>query len=155
MIKINFEDKEAKQFDSGISAEDVVKETYGRKSGAVAVLIEEKEYDLSHKLLKDCKIDLIKADSDEGLYILRHSCAHLLAQAVTELFPKAKPTIGPPVDDGFYYDFYMDPINDDDLKKIEKKMKEMVKQNISIIREGILKTDIDSLSAFLMSHKPP
>ncbi|MDC0527014.1 threonine--tRNA ligase, partial [Euryarchaeota archaeon] len=135
MIKINFEDKEAKQFDSGISAEDVVKETYGRKSGAVAVLIEEKEYDLSQKLLKDCKIDLIKADSDEGLYILRHSCAHLLAQAVTELFPKAKPTIGPPVDDGFYYDFYMDPINDDDLKKIEKKMKEMVKQNISIIRE--------------------
>ena len=135
MIKIDFKDKEANDFDNGISAEDIVKKTYGRKSGAVAILIEGREYDLSHKILKDCKIDLIKDDSDEGLYILRHSCAHLLAQAVTELFPNAKPTIGPPVDGGFYYDFYMDPINDDDLKKIEKKMKEMVKKNIGIIRE--------------------
>jgi len=135
MIKINFKDKDANDFESGTSAEQIVKETYGRKSGAVAVLIEEREYDLSHKIIKDCKIDLIKDDSDEGLYILRHSCAHLLAQAVMELFPDAKPTIGPPVEGGFYYDFYMDPINDDDLKKIEKKMKELVKKNISIIRE--------------------
>jgi len=135
MIKINFKDKDANDFESGTSAEQIVKETYGRKSGAVAVLIEEREYDLSHKIIKDCKIDLIKDDSDEGFYILRHSCAHLLAQAVMELFPDAKPTIGPPVEGGFYYDFYMDPINDDDLKKIEKKMKELVKKNISIIRE--------------------
>jgi threonyl-tRNA synthetase len=135
MIKIDFEDKEAADFDVGTSAEDIIKKTYGRKSGAVAVLIKNSEYDLSHKILDDCKIEIVKDDSDEGLYILRHSCAHLLAQAVTELFPSAKPTIGPPVDDGFYYDFYMDPINDDDLKKIEKKMREMVKKNISIIRE--------------------
>ena len=135
MIKIDFEDKEAADFDVGTSAENIIKKTYGRKSGAVAVLIKNSEYDLSHKILDDCKIEIVKDDSDEGLYILRHSCAHLLAQAVTELFPSAKPTIGPPVDDGFYYDFYMDPINDDDLKKIEKKMREMVKKNISIIRE--------------------
>ena len=135
MIKIDFKDKETNNFEIGTSAEDIVKNTYGRKSGAVAVLIEGIEYDLSHKIVEDCKIDLIKDDSNEGLYILRHSCAHLLAQAVTELFPNAKPTIGPPIDDGFYYDFYMDPINDEDLKKIEKKMKELVKKNISIIKE--------------------
>ena len=135
MIKIDFKDKETNNFEIGTSAEDIVKNTYGRKSGAVAVLIEGIEYDLSHKIVEDCKIDLIKDDSKEGLYILRHSCAHLLAQAVTELFPNAKPTIGPPIDDGFYYDFYMDPINDEDLKKIEKKMKELVKKNISIIKE--------------------
>ena len=135
MIKIHFKDKNTNNYEIGTSAEDIVKNTYGRKSGAVAVLIEGIEYDLSHKIVEDCKIDLIKDDSNEGLYILRHSCAHLLAQAVTELFPNAKPTIGPPIDDGFYYDFYMDPINDEDLKKIEKKMKELVKKNISIIKE--------------------
>jgi len=135
MIKIDFKDKDTNNYEIGTSAEDIVKNTYGRKSGAVAVLIEGIEYDLSHKIVEDCKIDLIKNDSNEGLYILRHSCAHLLAQAVIELFPNAKPTIGPPIDDGFYYDFYMDPINDEDLKKIEKKMKELVKKNISIIKE--------------------
>ena len=135
MIKIDFIDKEPNNFESGTTAEDIVKNTYGRKSGAVAVLIEGVEYDLSHKITKSCKINLIKDDSEEGLYIIRHSCAHLLAQAVTELFPNAKPTIGPPVDDGFYYDFSMDPINDDDLRKIEKKMRELVKKNISIIKE--------------------
>jgi threonyl-tRNA synthetase len=135
MIKIDFKDKDTNNYEIGTSAEDIVKNAYGRKSGAVAVLIEGIEYDLSHKIVEDCKIDLIKDDSKEGLYILRHSCAHLLAQAVTELFPNAKPTIGPPIDDGFYYDFYMDPINDEDLKKIEKKMKELVKKNISIIKE--------------------
>lgn len=135
MIKIDFKDKNTNNYEIGTSAEDIVKNTYGRKSGAVAVLIEGIEYDLSHKIVEDCKIDLIKDDSNEGLYILRHSCAHLLAQAVTELFPNAKPTIGPPIDDGFYYDFYMDPINDEDLKKIEKKMKELVKKNLSIIKE--------------------
>ena len=135
MIKIHFKDKNTNNYEIGTSAEDIVKNTYGRKSGAVAILIEGIEYDLSHKIVEDCKIDLIKDDSNEGLYILRHSCAHLLAQAVTELFPNAKPTIGPPIDDGFYYDFYMDPINDEDLKKIEKKMNELVKKNISIIKE--------------------
>ena len=135
MIKIDFTDKEPNNFESGTTAEDIVKNTYGRKSGAVAILIEGVEYDLSHKVTQNCKINLIKDDSEEGLYILRHSCAHLLAQAVTELFPNAKPTIGPPVDDGFYYDFSMDPINDDDLRKIEKRMRELVKKNISIIKE--------------------
>ena len=99
MIKIDFKDKDTNNYEIGTSAEDIVKNTYGRKSGAVAVLIEGIEYDLSHKIVEDCKIALIKDDSNEGLYILRHSCAHLLAQAVTELFPNAKPTIGPPIDD--------------------------------------------------------
>ncbi|HIC62560.1 MAG TPA: threonine--tRNA ligase [Marine Group III euryarchaeote] len=73
--------------------------------------------------------------SDAGLYILRHSCAHLLAQAVTEMFPDAKPTIGPPIEHGFYYDFYMEPISEDELPKIEKCMKKLAKQNLKIERE--------------------
>lgn len=122
-------------FPKGISAGEVVKEIHGKKSGAIAALVNGEEKDLSYSLQKNCEIDVIKDDSDEGLYIMRHSCAHLLAQAVTELFPEAKPTIGPPIEHGFYYDFFMNPINEEDLKTIEKRMKELVKKNIRIERE--------------------
>ena len=108
---------------------------HGKKSGAVAVLIDGEERDFSHTIESDCKIKPISGDSDEGLYILRHSCAHLLAQAVVELFPDAKPTIGPPIDHGFYYDFHMDPIGDEDLRKIEKRMQQHIRSNHKIIRE--------------------
>ena len=123
------------EFPAKISAGEVIKKVYGKKSGAVAALINDEEKDLSYSLSEDCNISQIKDDSAEGLYIMRHSCAHLLAQAVTKLFPEAKPTIGPPIKDGFYYDFYMDPINESDLNKIEKLMRKIVKQNIPIQRE--------------------
>ena len=66
---------------------------------------------------------------------LRHSCAHLLAQAVVEMFPDAKPTIGPPIDHGFYYDFHMDPIGDSELKELEKRMNKLIRANLKIERE--------------------
>jgi len=93
------------------------------------------ERDMGHELDGDCTVLPILGESPEGLYILRHSCAHLLAQAVTEIFPDAKPTIGPPIDHGFYYDFYMDSISEEELKTIEKRMKELVKKNLRISRE--------------------
>ena len=123
------------EFPAKTSVGEVVKKVYGKKSGAIAALVNDEEKDLSYLLSQSCKMDIIKDNSDEGLYIMRHSCAHLLAQAVTELFPDAKPTIGPPIENGFYYDFYMDPINEDDLNKIEKLMRKIVKQNLPIERE--------------------
>ena len=114
MIKVECND-EVHEFSSEISVDKVIKKVHGKKSGAVAALVDNEQKDLSYLLYKDCKIELIKDSSDEGLYIMRHSCAHLLAQAVTELFPNAKPTIGPPIDGGFYYDFYMNPISEQDL----------------------------------------
>ena len=134
MIKVKC-DEAVHEFPVKISAGEVIKKVYGKKSGAVAALINDEEKDLSYSLSEDCNISQIKDDSDEGLYIMRHSCAHLLAQAVTKLFPEAKPTIGPPIKDGFYYDFFMDPINESDLNKIEKLMRKIVKQNIPIQRE--------------------
>ena len=134
MIKVECDDA-VHEFPVEISVGKVIKEVYGKKSGAIAALVNDEEKDLSYLLSQNCKINLIKDNSEEGLYIMRHSCAHLLAQAVTELFPEARPTIGPPIDDGFYYDFYMDPINEDDLRKIEKLMKKIVKQNLPIQRE--------------------
>ena len=134
MIEVKCGD-EVHNFPEGISAGEVIKEISGKKSGAIAALVNNVEKDLSHNLKQNCEISIISDDSDEGLYIMRHSCAHLLAQAVTELFPDAKPTIGPPIEHGFYYDFYMNPINEGDLRKIEKLMKQYVKKNIKIERE--------------------
>ena len=135
MVSVELSDGTIHEYAGGITAGEVIFNVHGKKSGAVAVLIDGEERDFSHVIESDCTIKPILGDSDEGLYILRHSCAHLLAQAVVELFPEAKPTIGPPIDHGFYYDFYMDPIGDEDLRNIEKKMQQHIRSNHKIIRE--------------------
>lgn len=135
MIKVKMGDGKVHTYEVGITAEDVISNILGRKHGAVAALVDGIEHDFSHVLKTDCSIEPILGVSDAGLYILRHSCAHLLAQAVTEMFPDAKPTIGPPIEHGFYYDFHMEPISEDELPKIEKCMKKLAKQNLKIERE--------------------
>ena len=135
MVSVGLSDGTIHEYAGGITAGEVIFNVHGKKSGAVAVLIDGEERDFSHVIESDCTIKPILGDSDEGLYILRHSCAHLLAQAVLELFPEAKPTIGPPIDHGFYYDFHMDPIGDEDLRNIEKKMQQHIRSNHKIIRE--------------------
>ena len=135
MISVEVGEDGPHEYASGISAGEVIKNVHGRKSGAVAALVDGEERDMSYALEENCKVDPILGDSEKGLYILRHSCAHLLAQAVTQLYPDAKPTIGPPIEHGFYYDFHMDPIGEDELREIEKRMKELVKSNIAIERE--------------------
>ncbi|MCP2597054.1 threonine--tRNA ligase [Candidatus Aminicenantes bacterium AC-335-G13] len=90
-------------------------------------------YDLDFVLNDSVKIDLIFPDSEDGLEILRHSTAHLMAQAVLQLFPGTKTGIGPPVENGFYYDFYRDkPFTPEDLEKIEKRMRKLSKEDIPI-----------------------
>lgn len=137
MISVDVGDGELHEYVAGISAGEILENVHGRKSGAVAALVDGEQKDMSFSIDVDCKVLPIMGDSDEGLYILRHSCAHLLAQAVTEIYPESKPTIGPPIEHGFYYDFHMDPIGEDDLRKIEKRMKELVRQNITISREEL------------------
>ncbi len=150
MISVDVGEGEAHEYASGISAGEVIKNVHGRKSGAVAALVDGEERDMSYLLESDCKVDPILGSSEEGLYILRHSCAHLLAQAVTQLYPEAKPTIGPPIDHGFYYDFHMEPIGEEGLREIEKRMKELVKQNITIYREEL---DNESLRDMFSSNQ--
>ena len=135
MISVDVGNGDVHEYAIGISAGEVITNVHGRKSGAVAALVNGVERDMGHELDGDCTVLPILGESPEGLYILRHSCAHLLAQAVTEIFPDAKPTIGPPIDHGFYYDFYMDSISEEELKTIEKRMKELVKKNLRISRE--------------------
>ncbi|MDP7002745.1 MAG: threonine--tRNA ligase [Candidatus Thalassarchaeaceae archaeon] len=135
MISVEVGTDGAHEYASGISAGEVIRNVHGKKSGALAALVDGEQRDMSFVLDSDCKIEPILDGSDEGLYILRHSCAHLLAQAVTELYPEAKPTIGPPIEHGFYYDFLMEPIGDDELRLIQKRMKELSRQNLAIERE--------------------
>ena len=151
MISVKVSEGEVHEYAGGISAGEVIANVHGRKSGAVAALVDGIERDMSHELDVDCSVIPILGNSPEGHYILRHSCAHLLAQAVTEMFPDAKPTIGPPIDHGFYYDFHMDPISEDDLKSIEKRMKELVKKNMLISREEY---DNDDLCLLYTSPSP-
>ncbi|KRV50341.1 threonine--tRNA ligase [Wenjunlia vitaminophila] len=85
--------------------------------------------DLTHRLADGDEVEPVAIDSEDGLAIMRHSTAHVLAQAVQELFPEAKLGIGPPIKDGFYYDFDVrTPFQPDDLKRVEKKMQEIVKR---------------------------
>lgn len=134
LISVRLETNEVNEYASGITAAEVISDIHGRKHGCVAAIIDGVERDLSYELSNNCEISGIKADSDEGMHILRHSCAHLLAQAVTELFPDAKPTIGPAIENGFYYDFAMQNIGDEELKQIEKKMGEICRKNLNIQR---------------------
>lgn len=120
------------------------------KSPVVAAKIDGKLIDLTTIPQPGDTIELIAVDSPSGLEILRHSAAHVMAEAVKELFPEVKVTIGPAIENGFYYDFDRDqPFTPDDLKKIEKKMKELIKKNQhfsrrEVSREEALKLFADS-----------
>ena len=98
MIRVEINGKETHEYTSGITAGEILLNVYGKRSGAVAANINGIERDMSFIVNENCKIEPILGHSEEGLYILRHSCAHLLAQAVVEMFPEAKPTIGPPIE---------------------------------------------------------
>ena len=149
MIKISLPDGSIKEFESTITLSDVaydIGEGLGR--AALAGHVDGKLVDLSHEISSDVAVSIVTAKNDEGLDILRHSTAHLLAYAVKELFPDAQVTIGPTIDDGFYYDFsYHRTFTPEDLNAIEKKMTELVKEDHVVTRE-VMKRD-DAVKFFL------
>ena len=104
--------------------------------------------DLSHQITKDSKVRIITPKDKEGLEVIRHDAAHILAMAVQELYPGTQVTIGPVIDNGFYYDFSRkEPFTEEDLKKIEKKMSEIVDRDEKTYRE-VWKRD-DAIKHFL------
>ena len=134
MIHITLPDGTVNEYASGITCGEVITDAMGKKHGCLAAKVDGAECDLSKVLDINCSVEGIPADSKEGIHILRHSAAHLLAQAVMELYPGALPTIGPAIDRGFYYDFAMEPITQGDLKAIEKKMHELARRNLNVER---------------------
>ncbi|DAC23781.1 MAG TPA: threonine--tRNA ligase, partial [Candidatus Poseidoniales archaeon] len=134
MIDITLPDGTVNEYAAGITCGEVITDALGKKHGCVAAKVDGSQRDLTSTLDKSCSVVGISSQTDEGMHILRHSAAHLLAQAVVELYPNALPTIGPAIDRGFYYDFAMEPIAQSDLKAIEKKMQQLARQNLAVER---------------------
>lgn len=128
-----------------LSAGDILK-SWNQDKGALAAMVNGQELDLDVVLSVDSEVLPITAESDEGVDILRHSTAHLLAQAVTRLFPGSVVAIGPVIKDGFYYDIeFKEPISESALPEIEKEMRRIVKKGIPIVRKNVPREDAIAL----------
>ena len=135
-INITLPDNSVKTFPEGITAQDVADSIGPGLARAVVVAkIDGNLKDLNYKIFKDSSLELFTGDTPEGHDTLLHSTAHLMAQAVKVLYPNAKFTIGPTIENGFYYDFDLDDsFSEDSLVLIENKMKELSKKNQRIVR---------------------
>ena len=142
-INITLPDKSVKVLPKGVTPQEVANSIGSGLARAVVVSkIDGELKDLNYSLEKDCSLELFTGDSPEGHDTLLHSTAHLMAQAVKSLFPKSKVTIGPTIENGFYYDFDVDtPFTDEIILKIEKRMKELAKTSQEISRIEISAKD--------------
>ena len=136
MLNITLPDGSVRQFEAPVSVADVAASIgTGLAKAALAGKVDGKLVDTSYRIEQDANLAIVTAKDEEGLDIIRHSTAHLMAYAVQQLFPDAQVTIGPTIEDGFYYDFaYKRPFTPEDLAAIEKKMDELVKKDIPVER---------------------
>ncbi|TAA70462.1 threonine--tRNA ligase [Planococcus salinarum] len=143
MINLKFPDGAVKEFERGTTTEDVAGSiSPGLRKKALAGKLGDRLVDLKAPLKEDGEIAIITADSDEALEILRHSTAHLLAQAVKRLYPDAKLGVGPVIENGFYYDIdTASAITSEDLPKIEKEMKKIIGENLEIVCENVTRAE--------------
>ena len=139
MPSITLPDGSQRHFDHPVSVMDVASDIgAGLAKATLAGRVNGELVDADTVLSDDAELSIVTSRDDEGLHLLRHSTAHLMAQAVKQLFPDAQVTIGPVIEDGFYYDFsYQRPFTPEDLEKIEKRMSELAKQKIPIQRSEI------------------
>ena len=136
MITVTLPDASRREYEAGVTVADVAQSIgAGLAKAALCGKVDGKLVDLSHKLEKDASVAIVTAKDPEGLELLRHSTAHLMAQAVKELYPTAEVTIGPAIENGFYYDFkYERPFTPEDLTAIEARMHELAKKDIPVER---------------------
>lgn len=137
MIRITLPDGSVREFDKPVTVLEVAQNIgAGLAKAALAGEVDGKEVDLSYLIDKDAAIKIITAKNPEGLEVIRHSTAHLLAQAVKQLYPEAQVTIGPVIENGFYYDFAFNrAFTPDDLAKIETRMHELAKAAQPVTRK--------------------
>ncbi len=139
MVAVTLPDGSIRSYEQKTSGTDIARDisTHLEKA-ALAIKVNGVLYDLTHVVERDCSIEIITLKQETGveLDLVRHDTAHIMAQAVQELFPKIKVTIGPTIKDGFYYDFSRDHIlSEEDFPAIEKRMQEIIQQNLDITRE--------------------
>ncbi len=136
MPKVTLPDGSSRQFDHPVSVYDVASDIGpGLAKAAIAGRVNGHLVDTSYQIDEDIELGIITSTTDEGLEVIRHSTAHLLAQAVKQLFPTAQVTIGPVIEDGFFYDFaYQRAFTPEDIEAIEKRMNELAKEDIAVVR---------------------
>ena len=137
MPKVTLPDGSSRDYSQAISIFDVASDIGpGLAKAALAGKVDGELVDTSFIIKKDAKLAIVTSKSDEALELIRHDAAHVMAQAVQELFPGTQVTIGPAIEDGFYYDFArQEPFSLDDLEKIESRMEDIVSRNLLIERE--------------------
>lgn len=137
MVKLTLPDGSIRDYDAPVSGADVAADIGpGLAKAALAVRINGEMKDLSLVIEEDCEFSIVTAKDDDALDLLRHDAAHVMAQAVQELFPGTQVTIGPSIENGYYYDFAREePFSTDDFESIEKKMAEIVDRDLEFVRE--------------------
>lgn len=143
MIAITLPDGSKREFEAPVTVADVAASIgAGLAKAALAGRVDGKLVDTSFLIEKDASLAIITAKDAEALELIRHSTAHLMAQAVKQLYPEAQVTIGPAIDNGFYYDFsYKRPFTPEDLEAIEARMHEIVKQDLKVERSEMKRED--------------
>lgn len=138
-IKVTLSDGTQKEYPKGISVQEIAEDINPQLAKeALVAAVDGQLVDLAKKLDKDCQLSIFTFQDPLGKYVYWHSTAHIMAQAVQELFPGTKLAIGPPIEEGFYYDFDKpSPFEPEDLEKIEKRMKEIVAENSPFQREEL------------------
>jgi len=140
MVNITFPDGTIKAFDGEPTGEEVAQSiSAGLARESLAMELNGDMVDLYRPIPEDAQLRLITTRDEEALDIMRHSAAHVMAQAILRLYPEAKLTIGPVVDGGFYYDIDMEPLSEDDFPKIESEIKKIIKAKLPIRRREVAK----------------
>jgi threonyl-tRNA synthetase len=143
VVKITFPDGAVKEFPQGTTSEDIAASiSPGLKKKAIAGKLNGQLIDLRRPIHEDGSIEIVTQDSPEALEVLRHSTAHLMAQAVKRLYPGVKLGVGPVIEGGFYYDMDLEvSLTPDDLPKIEKEMAKIVNENLEIVRKEVSRAE--------------
>ena len=136
-IIITFSDGKTSEFSKGIPGSEIAKSiSKSLEKEAAAIELDGILNDLSFKIENNTTINIIKRDDEKALELIRHDCAHVMAEAVQELFPGTQVTIGPAIENGFYYDFsYKRPFTTEDFQSIENKMKEIIDKDSKFKKE--------------------
>lgn len=138
MITITFPDGNKKKYKKGTSGLEVAKSiSEGLARQTIVMRLDDKVVDLNTPITKDSIISFLKFDDESAKEVFWHSTAHLMAQAILRIFPESKLTIGPPIENGFYYDIDHPPFSTEDLEKIEQEMKKIVKESLEITKESV------------------
>ncbi|MBX9973290.1 threonine--tRNA ligase [Cytobacillus firmus] len=143
VVKVSFPDGAVKEFPKGATTEDIAASiSPGLKKKAIAGKLDGEMYDLRRPIEKDGAIEIVTPDSSDALEVLRHSTAHLMAQAIKRLYKNVKLGVGPVIEGGFYYDIDLEEsLSPEDLPVIEKEMKKIINENLDIVRKAVSRNE--------------